>query len=1055
MKTHSIIQLRQPNDPALSNLPFSLDRLLACLALALCLLGAASVQAANQTWTNAPVDAAWTNVLNWVGQGVPGALAPVPGGLSTDTVTFDSALPGSGIGGSANPVRNDDQRDVKFVLFDTANCGAYVVGLSQTNNLWLTASVVTAFTGGNVTVNTPVASPQVINAPIHIRMPNSANCRYDLINNAASASATLTLDYIQNDSATSRPLTLVLDGANTGANTIRGIGSTAAFGAIHLVKQGAGTWCIITNGMTQKTSGGDGVPANITVNEGVLAAQDATSLGAITAGNVVIQSNGVLRIDGVTLNQAGVTLRNGGTIRENGSSTLNGVTVGNTASTSVTLATTSSGNVLTVGNAANTLTGGAADTVLHVSGPGTVLSSQSANYIGNWSVDAGTLQLGNASGLGTGANLKVAAGGTFDVSPLGAVTYSVGTAGISGSGTGTAVGSTAATIKADVSGTIDLATGSKPISLVFTPTSSSGDTTHPSLYVSQGTLSIGGNTFTVNNASGTPLGAGTYRLIRQASGSVTSGGGYAVVVTGSGMASGNVGSIQVSGGDVNLVVAVYVAKNLVWQGGNPDNTWNVNSAANWKNGASFSVFNNSDKATFNSVGSGYPTVNLSVTVAPGSVAVDTTANNYTFSGSGMIAGATGLTNTGSGTLQIQTANGYLGGTLVGSGTVQFGVDNALPDTGTVTVNGTGVLDMNGYSGAIGPLAGNGTVDTVSGGTPVLTVGSDNGTGTFSGVLKNTTGTLGLTKTGNGTQTLSGGNTYSGPTLVSAGTLAVGNSSALGIGSALTIDGGTLDLNNTSVTVGSLAGSDGAIANSGATGTNKFTVQGLATTTYNGVIGENPSGAKVQLVMLGTNELRLNGVSTFSGETHVASGAIIGVGPGGSIGTGTIVLSNAATLLLHNAGSANAFVGNPVSILDNSVGIISATQLGCGYTGTLLGSATATNLITGLISFSGNNIQQLQSYLGRLIVQTGAQLRWGAGQTINNGGDNATFEIQGTTISRGAGTVNLGALTGFGTVGNTAGAAGFGNYVVGAKNMTAPSPETLPAATRSSKSAPPN
>ncbi len=102
--------------------------------------------------------------------------------------------------------------------------------------------------------------------------------------------------------------------------------------------------------------------------------------------------------------------------------------------------------------------------------------------------------------------------------------------------------------------TVDL--GTQPISLAFQPTSFNGDTGHPSLIVSQGALLLGGNGFTVNNASGTALGVGTYQLIQQVTGNITSSGSPTVTVTGSGLVAGNAASIVVNGGDVNLVVTV-------------------------------------------------------------------------------------------------------------------------------------------------------------------------------------------------------------------------------------------------------------------------------------------------------------------------------------------------------------------------------------------------------------------------------------------------------------------------------------------------------------------
>src|SRR5439155_1168646 len=83
------------------------------------------------------------------------------------------------------------------------------------------------------------------------------------------------------------------------------------------------------------------------------------------------------------------------------------------------------------------------------------------------------------------ANLNISAGAIFSVTNFLASTYTLDTAAISANGTGTVVGSTAATILADAAGVVDLATGAKGISLTIQPTSFNGDSTHPALYVSQ------------------------------------------------------------------------------------------------------------------------------------------------------------------------------------------------------------------------------------------------------------------------------------------------------------------------------------------------------------------------------------------------------------------------------------------------------------------------------------------------------------------------------------------------------------------------------------------
>ena len=71
---------------------------------------------------------------------------------------------------------------------------------------------------------------------------------------------------------------------------------------------------------------------------------------------------------------------------------------------------------------------------------------------------------------------------------------------------------------------------------------------------------------------------------------------------------------------------------------------------------------------------------------------------------------------------------------------------------------------------MGSLSGNGTIDTVAGGTPTLTVGNNNASSTFGGTIQNSAGALALQKTGSGTLDLSGANTYTGATTISNGTL---------------------------------------------------------------------------------------------------------------------------------------------------------------------------------------------------------------------------------------------------------------------------------------------
>jgi len=154
------------------------------------------------------------------------------------------------------------------------------------------------------------------------------------------------------------------------------------------------------------------------------------------------------------------------------------------------------------------------------------------------------------------------------------------------------------------------------------------------------------------------------------------------------------------------------------------------------------------------------------TIASGGGAVDM---NIT-----ALIGNGALTKAGPGTLKLGGANTYAGDTTISAGTLALGADNVLPDgAGNGNVAVTGTLDLAGHSDTINGLSGTGTVDnSVTGGPFALAVGNNDAAGTFGGVIKNSAGTLALTKTGAGNVTLTGNNTYSGLTTVNSGALIV-------------------------------------------------------------------------------------------------------------------------------------------------------------------------------------------------------------------------------------------------------------------------------------------
>jgi autotransporter-associated beta strand protein len=168
-------------------------------------------------------------------------------------------------------------------------------------------------------------------------------------------------------------------------------------------------------------------------------------------------------------------------------------------------------------------------------GSGTLTLSAANTYTGGTFINNGILALASTGSINNSAQLSLAAGTTLNVSAINSYLLGSNTT-LSAAGT-----STAATINGAAGGTVSL--DSRPITLTY-------DGSHPALVISQGTLVLNGNTFTVNASS--PLPAGIYPVIQQAGGSINSSGTF--TVTGTAIGSGMSGSISVSGANVNLIV---------------------------------------------------------------------------------------------------------------------------------------------------------------------------------------------------------------------------------------------------------------------------------------------------------------------------------------------------------------------------------------------------------------------------------------------------------------------------------------------------------------------
>ncbi len=166
-------------------------------------------------------------------------------------------------------------------------------------------------------------------------------------------------------------------------------------------------------------------------------------------------------------------------------------------------------------------------------GSATLTLAGANTYTGSTTISAGTLVLAATGSINSTASINIAAGATLDVSAQ--ASYALGgSTSVSASGTAS---------PATINGGTSVNLGSRPITLTY-------DGSDPALTISQGTLSLNGNAFTVN---GSVLPRGVYTLIQQTSGNITSAGSYTVSGTAI-PSSGAVAAISVSGGSVLLTI---------------------------------------------------------------------------------------------------------------------------------------------------------------------------------------------------------------------------------------------------------------------------------------------------------------------------------------------------------------------------------------------------------------------------------------------------------------------------------------------------------------------
>ncbi|HEU5123107.1 MAG TPA: LamG-like jellyroll fold domain-containing protein [Verrucomicrobiae bacterium] len=419
-----------------------------------------------------------------------------------------------------------------------------------------------------------------------------------------------------------------------------------------------------------------------------------------------------------------------------------------------------------------------------------------------------------------------------------------------------------------------------------------------------------------NYANATAISGATGSAYAIPSATLANGTNYFVVING--------GSQSVTSSVATLTVRSSV-NSLAWLG-NSSFDWDL-ATANWSNIVTTTagvLYQTGDNVQFTDAGKSSSPINLATALSPGSVTVSA-SSNYTFAGSGSLAGNVQLTKSGTGILTINNANTFRGSVLVNNGVLKLGNPSALGTaTNSVTVNG-GTLDIggiqapanlrfdiqgNGYtnSGAIVNTGGNSQNASGIKGLNLLGDATVGATGRWD--LYGTAGGIGfrannhnLTKVGSGSVFfIDGGlNNQLADATVLGGTLGFQGTNDLGDPTkTISVLGGGLAFFAAAAGVPlekNLVLSNAFFSNAGGSLTLDTPITLMGTNTIQPgyqednslqvTFNDSISGTGGWVINSAQNFV-FNGANTYSGPTIINSAAILTVNPGSSLGNSSFV-----------------------------------------------------------------------------------------------------------------------------------------------------------------------
>jgi autotransporter-associated beta strand protein len=690
-------------------------------------------------------------------------------------------------------------------------------GISTANNLTLPGAV-SLGTDSTITLNGLAA------LALSGKLTNTADSVRTLtVNNGSGTGATSILTIGSID----------LTGAGSTAarnNIFNGSGAMAVSG---IVADGvsAGSGLVYSGTGVLTLAGGNSYTGTTSVSSGTVRVTNVSGLGTTAAGTSVAAAGSLdvqaaIAGEALTLLAAGAgaggngMIRNSGTVAGSLDSAL-GLVTGSTS-----FGVSGTGNLTLSGVLSDATTGGGINKV--GSGTGALILSNANTYTGVTTISAGVLQVavmannGATSGIGQGGAVPSAADLVF----AGGTLRYLGTTISSTDRLFTIGDGNTATIE---NNSVDTTTSGTPPPLV--PSALKFTNTGSVAYAASGahTLSLGGSyhglggnnspvTRIVANANNFALTINDHsvsnptNLIKAGTGvwvlSGTNGYTGGTTVSAGRLVVDNLGALGsgpisiASGGQVLFRVNGTYNHNIDVVGvGAP---LNVSSSVGGVLGALVLLNNATLSGTINLNGdtriSAAPSIYGDASTAVGNISGQITGVGRLEIGSG------GALNAGVITLS-NTANNYSGGTRVAAGgtgsgsdaVLQLGASGVIPNgalAGDVNLHGNntgGALTfrMNSFSDTINALVTTGaaSVQRVENGTAsttsTLTLGDNDASGTFKGVLQNGSGTLAITKIGSGTQTIGRAATYTGTTRVEEGELNIDFGGYASVSSATT------------------------------------------------------------------------------------------------------------------------------------------------------------------------------------------------------------------------------------------------------------------------------